>query len=82
MKPEEHSPSKTRSVDEVNWGGQIADLKGKGYRLEVLLNAVVDCLEKKELLTRDEVLKTAGEMDRLFLLQALDLTRDRDEYTL
>lgn len=48
----------------IDWGARIADLTEAGYQTDLLINALVDCLVEKGLLTREELQRSADEMDR------------------
>ncbi|PTX62438.1 hypothetical protein C8P63_10533 [Melghirimyces profundicolus] len=64
MKSEENSSHRSPVIPEVDWGAQIADLKEQGYRTELWLNAILNCLEAKGMFTLEEVRKAVETMDR------------------
>lgn len=61
----------------------MADLREDAYRMELLLTAMVDLLEEKGILTREELLQSAQETDqeltRLLGDLVLDSSYKKDE---
>ena len=53
-------------LEQIQWIGQLADLKELHYQNSLILSAIVDLLLEKAILTREEIAVKAEQLERLF----------------
>ncbi len=60
-------------MDILDFASQIGDMKHVEYRNTLAITSIIEILLEKNIITKEDIAKKAGELDQMALLETADL---------